>query len=498
MGGDHIAWEAVMHSRLLAVVACSFFILSMVPCALAQDAEGESLLEWDRSPAGFLMTKDEKKAWKKISTEAEAKAFIELFWAKRNPEPASAFNPFKADFENKVRYADEQYSWEKKRGSLTDRGRVLILMGAPHASENRFPTQIIETVDDNAAGTDDVRANAKLWFYDPQQIPNEFGIKGSRILFTFYEEKAESNNFILDRSHQEAMMGLRALTRAPEVYVLHPKLKEVPKPVSVPGGSEPTAAQLAWLDTDPAPLDDELRTVAKVAVADAANRPLWVHLELPADAPELDTLAGRVSTADGDVESTFQIAGDPRPTMSGTAYHLTFPLSPGDYTVEVAGAAGDAPQVVWADSVEIPPTPTEGTWMTPLMLGLDFTQEQDWKLGYPFAYGSLHLVPMTDTALPNTKEISYFGHVIRPGLNDAGKAELEVEVTLEMDGTRLGRPFKMNLDAIEIADDLYVYANGLSLAGLPQTGTYDITFEVTDTISEVSVQQAVTLDITVE
>ncbi len=121
---------------------------------MAQDepvqAETENVLEWDKSPAGFLMTKDEEKEWKKISTEAEARAFIELFWAKRNPDPTSAFNPFKADFENKVRYADEQYTWDKQRGALTDRGRVLILMGAPHYSENRFPTETIENVLDDS------------------------------------------------------------------------------------------------------------------------------------------------------------------------------------------------------------------------------------------------------------------------------------------------------------------------------------------------------------
>ena len=46
----------------------------------------------------------------------------------------------------------------------------------------------------------------------------------------------------------------------------------------------------------------------------------------------------------------------------GTAYHLTFPLNPGAYNLEVVGAAGGAPQVLWADEVVIPPTATEGTW----------------------------------------------------------------------------------------------------------------------------------------
>ncbi len=491
-----------MRARSLVIAFVFMLALVAVPWAIAQDEapplEPENLLEWNKSPAAFLMTKGEEKAWKKISTEAEARDFIELFWAKRNPDPKSSFNPFKATVENRVRYADEQYSHDKGRGALSDRGKVLLLMGPPHASENRFPTQVLETVDDNAAGTDEVRANAKLWLYDPQQLPDGFKVKGSRLLFIFYEEKAESNYFTLDRSHQEATMGLRAMSRAPEVYVLHPKLTEVPRPVSVPEGDSPTAAQLAWLDVDPAPLDDQLKTVATMAVADAGNRPLWLHLELPDDAPALDTLAGRVLDADGAVESTFQLAAEPLDAPFGTAYHLVFPLNPGSYTVEVAGASGGAAQITWSDRVEVPAAPAEGAWMTPLMLALGFTQDADWKLGYPFAYGSLHIMPLTATSVSNAKELSYFGHIIRPGLNDAGEPELEVKVTFRMDGKLLGRPFTMKLGAVKIADDLYVFANGINLAALTQTGTYEIEFEVEDTIAEVSAERTVELEVVVE
>lgn len=489
-----------MRSRSLIIVATLVLALVTTPGIMAQDepAETENLLEWDKSPAGFLLTKDEQKEWKNISTEAEARAFIELFWAKRNIEPANAFNPFKADFENKVRYADEQYTWDKKRGALTDRGRVLILMGAPHYSENRFPTETVERIEDRAVGTDEVRANAKLWFYDPQQLPKAFGAKGSRMIFTFYEEKAESNNFVLDRSHQEATMALRAMSRAPEVHVLHPDLTEVPKPVSIPGGEAPTAGQLAWLDAGSAPLDDQLLVVAEVGVADPGNRPFWLHLELPADAPALDVLAGQVSTTDGVVRSTFQIPAEAKATTSGRAYHLTFPLNPGTHKVEVVGAAGGAPQILWSDDVVIPVTSMEGTWMTPLMFSLSVVQEEEWQLGSPFGYGALHLMPLTATAVPSQTELSYFGHVIRPGLNEAGEPDIEVKVTLKMDGQRLGRPLTMALPAVAIVDDLYIYANSINLAAMPQTGTYKLEFKVTDKISDVSVERDVVLDITVE
>ena len=67
-----------------------------------------------------------------------------------------------------------------------------------------------------------------------------------------------------------------------------------------------------------------------------------------------------------------------------------------------------------------------------------------------------------------------------------------------MDGQRLGRPLTMTLPAVSIVDDLYVYANSINLAAMPQTGAYKLDFKVTDKISEVSVERDVELDITVE
>jgi len=166
--------------------------------------------------------------------------------------------------------------------------------------------------------------------------------------------------------------------------------------------------------------------------------------------------------------------------------------------VEVAGGMGEAAQIAWSGDVEVPPTATEGTWMTPIMFGLSVVQEEVWQLGSPFGYGALHLMPLSVTDLPSQTELSYFGHVIRPGLNEAGEPELEVRVTLKLGGQRLGRPLTMTLPAIAIVDDLYVYANSINLAALPQTGAYKLEFKVTDKISEVSIERDLELNITVE
>ncbi len=75
--------------------------------------------DWDEGPEGFLLTKKEKKEWKKITTDAAAEAFIELFWAKRNPSPETSFNSFKAEFDSIVEFCDEKFAYGNRRGALS-------------------------------------------------------------------------------------------------------------------------------------------------------------------------------------------------------------------------------------------------------------------------------------------------------------------------------------------------------------------------------------------
>lgn len=486
------------------LIPCFLVAISLASVALAQDdlatTSGEATAAsdwraWDEGPAGFLLTKDEKKEWKKITNEAEAMHFIDLFWARRNPDPEQPFNTFKAQIDAIVQYADAKFSYEGKRGALTDRGRVMILMGKPHYVENRAPTETVERMDDSAAGTDEVRANAQLWFYDPQQLDDRFKIKGSRLLFVFYEERPETNIFTLDRSHQDAARAMRALSKAPEAHLLHPKLTEVPKPVSVPGAEPATAASLALLD-QPGQWTDQATVLSEPGVADASHLPWWIHIELPPGAPALDTIAGRVSTPSGGVLSTFQRQASPITFGGHTAYHVTFPLEVGDYRIEVVGIADNTAEVVWREDVSVPEAPLEGTWLSQIYVGLYAEKKDDAMLGSAYCLGQLHVLPMTSPEVTRANELSYFGFVVRPSKSDEDQATLRSSAQLKKDGKRLGRPLEMPLTAIRISQDLFVYANSINLAALPETGQYSIVFEVTDPDSDATVEREVELNLT--
>ena len=443
--------------------------------------------DWADGPEGFLLTKEERKAWENVTNDREAKHFIELFWAKRNPKPGSPFNEFRARYEGMITYCDENFGYEGTRGALSDLGKVFLLMGPPHYAENKAPSQTVSgtggatMAGQSDRGTDEVRAKAKMWVYEPSKLDPKFKTKGSRILFVFYEQELGSNHFVLDRSHREATMAMRALKKAPEVYLLHPELTTVPKPVSVPGGKSASDARLAAIaGTDAGPLQDQLHALEDLGVADADHRPLWVHLGLPEDQPELDTLAGRViDPAEDEVLSTFEIGAKPLAAGGQRAYHLTFPLAPGSYRIEVGGFTGNELQFVYKADAGIPEVP-EGTWFSPVWVGLDAVQEKDVLLGEAYTFGTWHLMPLAVTQVPKNAQLSYFGYVVRPQVEEGKDPSARLKLTVKKDGQRLGRPLSLDLPMVKVADGVYMYANALNLAAFPAAGKYTLEFKVSE------------------
>lgn len=124
---------------------------TLVPFLLAASplvAELVKYKEWDRSPEfNFLATDDERKAWKKVSTDDDGEKFLALFWARRDPDIKTPQNEFRARFEALVAKSDELFKTPVRRGALTERGKLLILVGPPKAMSQR-----VEPSADTAAG----------------------------------------------------------------------------------------------------------------------------------------------------------------------------------------------------------------------------------------------------------------------------------------------------------------------------------------------------------
>jgi GWxTD domain-containing protein len=77
------------------------------------------------------MLPEEQRKFRRLHTTREAVDFIEAFWRRRDPDPNTPGNEFSKTFYERVEASDRLYSEGGTRGSLTDRGRALILLGPP-------------------------------------------------------------------------------------------------------------------------------------------------------------------------------------------------------------------------------------------------------------------------------------------------------------------------------------------------------------------------------
>jgi len=91
--------------------------------------------KWISGPVSYIITPQERAAFKKLSTDEERDRFIENFWERRNPNPGSADNGFKEEFYRRIAYANEHYA-SGIPGWRTDRGRIYIMYGPPDSIES--------------------------------------------------------------------------------------------------------------------------------------------------------------------------------------------------------------------------------------------------------------------------------------------------------------------------------------------------------------------------
>lgn len=91
--------------------------------------------DWVNKDVQYIITNEEKKAFKKLTTDEERENFIASFWLRRDPNPDTEENEFREEFYERIAYANEHYS-SGIPGWKTDRGRIYITWGKPDSVES--------------------------------------------------------------------------------------------------------------------------------------------------------------------------------------------------------------------------------------------------------------------------------------------------------------------------------------------------------------------------
>lgn len=123
------------------------------------------------------MLPEEERAVRRLQTTREVIDFLDAFWRRRDPDPGTPDNELSKTFYERVEAADRLYSEEGRRGSLTDRGRALVLLGPPPVlryAQKRIPALEPTLPGQVLAPTQSRTMSQETWVYTPADLPPRF------------------------------------------------------------------------------------------------------------------------------------------------------------------------------------------------------------------------------------------------------------------------------------------------------------------------------------
>lgn len=516
-----------------AVLAVAATAVTPPPAAASAEAAAPLApiyVEWREGPASHLSTAAERKRWAELSSDAEAEDFIRLFWAQRDPLPATSDNELQREFERRVVFADQQFAetgtgGEEIRGSMSERGRVLILLGPPQRRqrggaqgassggdfgvvENRRGAALA----DRPAAGDDSRvagrggtterfgvASNEVWVYEEESLPSSG--KGARLEVVFRSEPGKDRWELLENPRLGGYL-LQAIQGA----MVRPDLMIADLGHSGDGvvmedgfgvyGATPlptSATQLAALSAPPAtasPAAIPPQTASDTHLSSAVFRatdgtwivPLQVA-RIGAAAQRSRPLFGELADTAGDIKLAFRL--DPgAPDSDGRRFaRATLVAPPGDYRLTV-GEVGDDGDPIWRDTrpVSVPAVRHE-LWLSDVVLsGRVFSLDRPQGMLEPWTWQGVMVVPEPDRTFRQGDMLWYYLHVCQPELDE--ESQPHIQMALDLDGA-IDTSGRVRIDPYQVGDDCWVLAQAYDL--LPErfpAGDYRLGITVRDTLAD--------------
>jgi GWxTD domain-containing protein len=284
---------------LIAIVG-----LAIAATSLAQLAKYK---DWGKSAEAYFLTPTEKEAWPRVTNDADAEKFIAEYWAKRDPNPATSANEFRDEVVRRIAGADEQFKMRNKRGSETNRGRLLVTLGLPsRVSSQRSQEGAVDDAGGVTAPAIDTRAGTfegspavvQTWTYAKDKFPAALGLGELRVRVTVDPQRGT-----------DELMGAgaveKAIAKVAESTIVNAGGAVAPAPAVPAAATGPAATGAA-----PAPASPSGSAAAAPAAPPASGPPAAAP---PASAPP----ASAPAAASGAAPAT--ASGAAPATASGAA-----------------------------------------------------------------------------------------------------------------------------------------------------------------------------------
>ena len=108
--------------------------------------------KWLNEDVAYIITDEERTAFKRLQTDEEREQFIEQFWLRRDPTPDTVENEFKEEHYRRIAYSNENFA-SGIPGWKTDRGRIYITYGPPDEKETHPSGGTYERPSEEGGGT---------------------------------------------------------------------------------------------------------------------------------------------------------------------------------------------------------------------------------------------------------------------------------------------------------------------------------------------------------
>lgn len=492
----------VIASVLMAIATISFAQLSMEKA------------DWARGPVQFIMTPEEKAQWNAVKSDAEADKFIALFWARRDPTPNTPRNEFRDEFERRVQFADKNFEGPRQRGSLSDRGRILILFGAPSKALRQAPTsgnQLVRpsTPDENQTSTEEVIGERQTWIYEGANAEKLFG--SPHVEFEFVD-RLNNHDLRMLPPRIDVTVAQQGIASA---SIVQPNLTEPPtfqqaqQPVRQPVPAAPagpvTTLKTAALETAVADAKagkiDSKGAIFSYAEFLSPMGEFYVPagLYIPASsvtADSADTFFGVVEDAAGKRVLAFEDPAKLAASKGSVFVDKTLELPTGKYTAVFGLAKAGAPVLMVSAPLDVTEITKDATGTSKLLLSNDIqTTTEQAPVKTPFAFGQLTIIPKADLVFTNKDDLNYFVELHNPGI-DPTTNEPKLQMKLELDNSK-GQP----VAGAPLADvptaplsgkpgpGEYAVVNGIPLGQLSKplpAGDYILKMRIVDTVSKQS------------
>ena len=349
--------------------------------------------KWLDEDVSYIITDEERSAFKQLSNDEERDNFIEAFWQRRDPTPDTEENEFKEEHYQRIAYANEHFA-AGVPGWKTDRGRIYIVFGKPDETDSHPSGGTYERPMDEGGG------ETSTFPFEDWRYRYIEGI-GQEVIIEFVDTcMCGEYHMTMDRSEKDALLmtpnagltmweqmgmankaqrfsgnGLERLGTGPESSMLQTKefdrldqfakLQQAPK-VKFTDLEEAVNSKVIL---NPMPFDVKVDyvkvtsdTVLVPIVIQMKNRDITFVNKEGVQRGTVNIFA-RLSTLTGKIVQTFEdtVQVDvpaellPKTAENASVYPRALPLRPGLYKLNIAvkDVNGDR-KGVWSRSIRVP------------------------------------------------------------------------------------------------------------------------------------------------